>query len=80
MKRMIWIAAAAISHFCASALPQAQQFQQTQQGGGQPQNENQQAAAPGVLHAQSDLVRLDVEVTYKSGNSVKGLHANVCVA
>jgi VWFA-related protein len=29
---------------------------------------------PGVLHAESELVRIDVEVTDKSGKPIKGLH------
>lgn len=76
MKRAILAFTAGVCVFLAPVMPQAQQAQQAQTSvSGQSQNSNQQAAQTGVLRAQSDLVRLDVEVTDKSGNSMKGLRA-----
>jgi VWFA-related protein len=77
MNRRIVFFAAVLSLICAPGLPQAQQGQQSQSSATtQSQNANQQNAPTGVLRAQSDLVRLDVEVTDKSGKAMKGLQAD----
>jgi VWFA-related protein len=77
MNRRIVFFAAGLSLICAPALPQAQPGQASQSSATtQSQNANRQNAPAGVLRAQSDLVRLDVEVTDKSGKAMKGLHAD----
>jgi VWFA-related protein len=77
MNRRIVFFAAGLSLVCAPVFPQAQQGQPSQSSATTPsQNSNQQTAQAGVLRAQSDLVRLDVEVTDKSGKAMKGLIAD----
>jgi VWFA-related protein len=76
MNRRIAFFATGLSLACAPAFLQAQQGQQSQSSSSTPSQNVSQQIAPGVLRAQSDLVRLDVEVTDKSGKAIKGLHAD----